>query len=79
MGGEIEKEILKILEDAIQREQAAYKLYRRGEELAGMSELKEIFAMLAREESGHEKLLKQVYYEHKKKLGLQLMSKDKET
>ena len=78
MGGETEKEILKILEDAIAREQAAHKLYSRGEEIAGKSELKKIFAMLAEEELGHEKLLKQVYYDFKKKLGLKLLREEGE-
>ena len=76
MGGETEKEILKILEEAIQREQSAYRLYSRGESLAGKSELREVFAMLAKEEQGHEKLLKQVHHEYKKQLGLKLLDKD---
>ena len=73
MSGEIEKEILAILEDAIQRERAAYKLYSRGEELAEKGELKKIFSMLAHEEKNHEKLLRQVYYDYKKRLGLKVL------
>lgn len=73
MGGKTEKEILLILEEAIEREKAAYRLYSRGEELAAKGEIKNIFAMLAREEQGHEKLLKQVYYDYKKRLGLKLL------
>jgi len=76
MGGETEKEILKILEDAISREQSAYRLYSRGESLAEKGELKDIFAMLAREELGHEKLLKQVHHDYKKKLGLKLLKEE---
>ena len=78
MGGEIEKEILGILEDAIQRERAAYKLYRRGRDLAEKGELKKIFSILAEEEQQHEKLLRQVYYEYKKRLGLKVLHPDGE-
>lgn len=73
MSGEIEKEILEILEDAIKREQAAYRLYSRGKELAENPELINIFSMLAEEEQGHEKLLKQIYYDFKKRLGLKVV------
>ena len=76
MSRETEKEILAILEEAIRREQAAHALYRRGETLAGKEELRRIFSMLAREELAHEKLLKEIYYEHKKRLGLQLLRPD---
>ena len=73
MSGEIEKEILEILEEAIKREKAAYALYSRGKELSENPELKGIFSMLANEELGHEKLLKEVYYDYKKKLGLKVL------
>lgn len=76
MSGEIEKEILGILEEAIKREQAAHALYSRGEELSDKEELKQIFSMLSQEELGHEKLLKKVYYEYKKKLGLKVLQPD---
>ena len=73
MSGEIEKEILGILEEAIKREKAACKLYRRGEEMSENQEFKKIFSMLAEEELGHEKLLKQVYYDYKKRLGMKVL------
>jgi len=78
MSGETEKEILEILEEAIRREQAAYKLYSRGSELAEKEELRRIFTMLAAEELGHEKLLKGIYYDYKKKLGLKVLQADDE-
>lgn len=78
MSGVIEKEILKILEEAIKREKAAYKLYRRGKELSEKPELKKIFTMLADEELGHEQILKQVYHDYKKKLGLKVLRPDDE-
>jgi hypothetical protein len=76
MAAEIEREILQILEEAIRREQSAYKLYSRGRELSEKPGLKKIFAMLAEEEIGHEKLLRQVYYDYKKKLGLKVLNPD---
>lgn len=76
MSGETEKEILTILEEAIQREKAAYKLYSRGRELSGKSELRGVFSMLADEELGHEKLLKQIYHDYKKQLGLKVLKDD---
>lgn len=78
MSGETEKEILGILEDAIQRERAAFKLYNRGKELAEKGELKKVFTMLAEEEQNHEKLIRQVYYDYKKKLGLKVLHPDDE-
>jgi rubrerythrin len=76
MSGDTEKEILKILKEAIQREQAAYKLYSRGRDLSDNAELKGVFSMLADEEMGHEKLLKQVYHDYKKQLGLKVLKDD---
>ena len=76
MSGDTEKEILKILKEAIQREQAACKLYSRGRDLSDKTELKGVFAMLADEEMGHEKLLKQVYHDYKKQLGLKVLKDD---
>ncbi|MCL7489053.1 MAG: hypothetical protein M8357_12875 [Desulfobulbaceae bacterium] len=76
MSGEVEKQILKILEEAIQRERAAYALYSRGRELSEKAELKGIFSMLADEELGHEKLLRQIYHDYKKQLGLKVLKDD---
>ncbi len=73
MGGETEKEILRILEEAIQREQAACNLYSRGRDLSDNPDIKGVFAMLADEERGHEKLLKQLYSDFKKQLGLKVL------
>lgn len=78
MGGETEKEILGILEEAIKREKAAYRLYTRGKELSENPEIKGVFSMLADEEQGHEKLLKQVFHDYKKKLGLKVLKNDEE-
>ena len=73
MSGETEKEILKILEEAIKREQAAFKLYRRGMGLTDNPKIKGIFAMLAEEEEGHERTLRHVYHDFKKELGLKVL------
>ena len=73
MSGETEKEILKILEKAISREIAAHDLYARSEEIAPKEEMRKVFAMLASEELKHEKLIREMYYDYKKKLGLKVM------
>lgn len=73
MSGETEKEILRILEEAIQREQAACNLYSRGRDLSDNPEVKGVFALLADEERGHEKLLRQIYQDYKKQLGLKVL------
>lgn len=78
MGGETEKQILEILEEAIKREQAAYKLYARGMELSDDPKIKGVFAMLAEEEQGHERTLKHVYHDYKKQLGLKVLKSDDE-
>ena len=78
MGGDTEKEILKILEEAIKREQAAFKLYSRGKELAENPKIKAVFAMLAEEEEGHERTLRQVYHDFKKELGLKVLKDGKD-
>ncbi len=78
MSGETEKEILGIIEEAIQREQAACRLYGRGRDLAENPEIKGVFAMLADEERGHEKLLKDIYRDYKKQLGLKVLKEDGE-
>ena len=75
MGGEAEKEILEILEDAMLREKAAHKLYKRGEEISEKEEMRGVFSMLAEEELKHEKLIRNMYYDYKKKLGLNLIDK----
>lgn len=77
MSGEIEKEILAIIEEAIGREQAAGRLYARGRDLAYNPEIKGVFAMLADEERGHEQLLKKIYHDYKKQLGLKVVKEDK--
>ena len=78
MSGETEKEILKILEEAIKREQAACNLYNRGMELIDNPKIKGVFAMLAEEEEGHERTLKYVYLDYKKELGLKVLKDDEE-
>ena len=73
MGGKIEKEILAILEDAMAREKAAHRLYKRGADIAEKEEMRSVFAMLAEEELKHEKLIRDMYYDYKKKLGLNVL------
>jgi rubrerythrin len=78
MGGDTEKEILSILEEAIKRERAAHNLYSRGASLAEKSEIKEVFERLAQEELHHEKLLTDIYHGYKKRLGLKVLHPDDE-
>jgi len=78
MGGDTEKEILSILEEAIKRERAAYNLYSRGFRLAEKAEIKNMFEKLAQEELGHEKLLTEIYHDYKKRLGLKVLHNDEE-
>lgn len=76
MGGDTEKEILSILEEAMKRERAAYNLYSRGASIAEKREIKDIFQKLAQEELGHEKLLTGIYHDFKKRLGLKVFHSD---
>jgi len=76
MGGDAEKEILKILETAMKREIDAEKLYRRGAEIAVRPEVNKMFIKLADEEKKHEKVLRDFYRETKKRLGLKIFGED---
>jgi len=76
MGGDTEKEILAILEEAIKRERAAYNLYSRGAGLAQKKEIKKVFEKLAQEESNHEKMLTDIYHDYKKRLGFKVFHPD---
>jgi len=76
MAGETEKEILSILDDAIRREVAAQKMYQRGAALAENAEVKAVFEQLHAEELGHEELIRKVYYNYKKQLGLKVIDKE---
>lgn len=76
MGGDTEKEILTILEIAIKREVAAQDLYADGVKKAERPEVKQIFEQLRAEEEKHEALLKDLYRQIKKRLGLKILSED---
>ncbi len=73
MSGETEKEILKILVEAMKREIAAQNLYKRGAELTDNLQLKTIFQKLYEEELQHEKLLNDMYHDYKKELGFKIL------
>jgi len=73
MGGDAEKEILKLLEEAMQRERSAEDLYRTGAELAKRPSVREMFLKLAAEEMKHEETLRREYHAIKKRLGLKLL------
>lgn len=69
----VEKELLEILEEAIREEQTSAARYRRGAKMAMDPEVKKMFDRLTADEIGHEKALKERYYEIKKRLGLKIM------
>lgn len=73
MGGETEKELLKLLETALASERAAEDLYRIGAEMAQRPEVKAMFARLAADEHRHEELLHREYQAIKKRLGLKIL------
>ncbi len=76
MGGETEKELLKILEVAVDREKGAQDLYKKGARLAVKPEIKKMFQLLEAEERKHEELLTKEYHEVKKRLGLKILHPD---
>lgn len=73
MGGDTEKELLKLLETALASERAAEDLYRIGAELAKRPEVKAMFTRLAADEHRHEELLRHEYHAIKKRLGLKIL------
>ncbi len=73
MGGDTERELLKLLEDALGRERSAEDLYRVGAQLATRPEVKEMFLKLAEEEKKHEEILRLEYHAIKKRLGLKIL------
>jgi rubrerythrin len=70
----IERKLLAILEEAIEDEKLSAARYRHGAKLAVDPELKEMFDRLVDDEIQHEKVLKDQYYEIKKRLGLKIIS-----
>ncbi len=76
MAGGDEKEILRILDVALQREAASKELYSRAAELAERPAVKRIFKRLAREEKQHEEIIRELYYKYKKRLGLKILHTD---
>jgi len=69
----IEEELLGILEEAMREERASAARYRRGLELAADPEARALFERLVADETAHEKVLRERYYEIKKRLGLKVM------
>jgi rubrerythrin len=76
MSGEVEKEILEILDTALKREAASKDLYSRAAQLAARPEVKKIFQRLAGEEKQHEEIIRDLYYKYKKRLGLKILRTD---
>ncbi len=72
----IEHELLEILEEAIKEEIASTNRYKRGAQLAEEQDVIRMFEQLAADEAIHEKILKERYYDIKKRLGLKLINDD---
>lgn len=70
----IERKLLAVLEEAIEDEKMSASRYRHGVKLAVDPELKGMFEKLVADEIQHEKVLKDQYYEIKKRLGLKIIS-----
>lgn len=72
----IEEKLLSILEEAIEEEARSADRYRRALKCARDPEAISMLERLVRDEETHERILKERYYEIKKRLGLKVM-KDK--
>lgn len=66
----VERELLAILEQAIEEERRSAGRYRRGVELSSDPDVRKMFERLVQDEEAHERILKDRYYEIKKRLGL---------
>ena len=66
----VERELLTILEQAIEEERLSAGRYRRGIELSPDPDVRKMFERLVQDEEAHERVLKERYYEIKKRLGL---------
>ena len=76
MGGETEKEILEILARAMRRENDSELMYRHAAELSTRKEVKDVLLRLADEESTHEEVVRELYHQTKKRLGLKILHED---
>jgi len=69
----VELKLLSILEEAIEEEKMSAARYRHGFKLSEDPVLKKMFEKLETDEIAHEKVLKERYYEIKKRLGLKII------
>jgi len=69
----VEQKLLLILEEAIEEEKMSAARYRHGFKLSEDPLLKKMFEKLEADEIAHEKVLKDRYYEIKKRLGLKII------
>ncbi|VAX25168.1 hypothetical protein MNBD_NITROSPINAE03-1189 [hydrothermal vent metagenome] len=69
----VELKLLSILEEAIEEEKMSAARYRHGFKLSRDPVLKKMFEKLEADEIVHEKVLKERYYEIKKRLGLKII------
>jgi len=69
----IEEKLLGILEEAIGEESASADRYRRALKYARDEEAIAMLERLVKDEEAHERILRERYYEIKKRLGLKVM------
>ncbi|MBI1988032.1 MAG: hypothetical protein HYS70_06780 [Nitrospinae bacterium] len=70
---EVERQLMEILKEAIEKEKDSQNHFKRGAELETQPEIREMFLQLMAEEKEHEKILLKRYIEVKKRLGLKVM------
>jgi rubrerythrin len=63
MSAELERQLLGILKEAIEKEKDSQKHFQRGASLSTHSEIQEVFLRLMAEEKQHERLLMGCYVE----------------
>lgn len=64
----IEKQMLNIIKVAIEKEREAQERYAKGEKLAVIPEVRDLFRQLRQSEEGHERLLTNLYNKIEKKI-----------
>ncbi len=76
MSAELERQLLEILKEAIEKEKDSQHHFQRGADISTRSEIRKMFLRLLAEEKQHERLLMKWYVEIKKSLGLKVMREE---
>ena len=78
ISAEVERQLLEILKEAIEKEKDSQEHFQRGVDLSTHLEIRGMFLQLLAEEKQHERLLMKRYVEIKKRLGLKVMREEEE-